>query len=105
MAAYLIKNKATGALRLIETRTKAGAINHVSQSDYEATALNTSELIKHIKSGLEVETLTKEDEEKTAELPGTEKSADKPAVSSGTQPANAKQIVKEGFAPKAVAAN
>lgn len=54
MAVYLVESK-DGSKRLVETRTKAGAINHVSNKDYNATALNTSELVKHIQAGIEVE--------------------------------------------------
>lgn len=54
MAVYLVEGK-DGSKRLVETRTKASAINHVSNNDYKATALNTSELVKHIQAGIEVE--------------------------------------------------
>lgn len=55
MAVYLVEDQ-QGNKRLVETRTKAGAINYVSREQYKASSLNTSELVKHIKEGLEVET-------------------------------------------------
>lgn len=70
MAVYLVEGKEGTKDRLVETRTKAGAINHVSRNDYKATALNTSELVKHIKDGMEVETI---EEAKTEPEPAQSK--------------------------------
>jgi len=62
MAAYLVKNKQTGKEVIVETRTKSGARNHVSQDDYEVRTLNTSELIKAIKAGMEIEVIGEQED-------------------------------------------
>ena len=56
MAVYLVEDS-KGNKTLVETRTKSGAINFVSQNEYTATALNTSQLVQHIKTGMEVQTV------------------------------------------------
>ena len=61
MAVYLVEDS-KGNKTLVETRTKAGAINYVSRNEYTATSLNTSELVQHIKSGMEVQTVGDEEE-------------------------------------------
>lgn len=68
MAVYLVEDK-DGNKTLVETRTKAGAINYVSKDEYKATSLNTSELVKHIKAGMEVQTIG---EDEVAEAPVVE---------------------------------
>lgn len=55
MAVYLVEDS-KGNKNLVETRTKAGAINYVSRQEYKATSLNTNDLVKYIREGLEVET-------------------------------------------------
>lgn len=59
MAAYLIET--SKGKRLVEARTQASAINFVMASEVKATNLSTTELIKHIKAGLVVETVNTED--------------------------------------------
>ncbi len=61
MAVYLIEDS-KGNKTLVETRTKAGAINYVSRDEYKATSLNTTELVKHIRSGMEVQTVGGDEE-------------------------------------------
>lgn len=56
MAVYLIEDS-KGNKTLVETRTKAGAISYVAQKEYNATALNTSQLVLQIKAGMQVETV------------------------------------------------
>jgi len=64
MAVYLVEDK-DGNKTIIETRTKAAAINYVSRNDYKATTLTTSDLVKYIKDGMEVQTVG--DDEATEE--------------------------------------
>lgn len=64
MAVYSVTNKTTKAERLVETRTKASAINYIASGEYEATALNTSDLVKKIQTGMTVETVKEEVEKK-----------------------------------------
>jgi hypothetical protein len=59
MAAYLVET--SKGKRLIEARTQASAINFVMQSEVTAKNLSTTELIKHIKDGMTVETVNPED--------------------------------------------
>lgn len=63
MAYYLVEGPKGKAL--IETRTAKGAINHLAQKEYKATSLNSKELVKYIKEGLEIETI----EEAAADQP------------------------------------
>ncbi len=56
MAVYLVEDS-KGNKTLVETRTKVGAINFVSQNEYIATSLNTSQLVQYIKTGMEVQTV------------------------------------------------
>ncbi len=62
MAVYLVEDK-SGKQTLIETRTKAGAINYVTRNIYTATALNTSELVRYIKAGMDVRAADSAEEE------------------------------------------
>lgn len=64
MAVYRVTEKASGKKTLVETRTKAGAISHVSKSAYEVEALNTSELLKETRAGTEIITVLEETESK-----------------------------------------
>ncbi len=59
MAAYLVTTSKGN--RLIEARTQASAINFVMASEVTAKNLSTTELIKHIKDGMVVETVSPED--------------------------------------------
>lgn len=59
MAAYLVET--SKGKRLIEARTQASAINFVMASEVTAKNLSTTELIKHIKYGMVVETVSPED--------------------------------------------
>lgn len=59
MAAYLVET--SKGKRLIEARTQASAINFVMASEVTAKNLSTTELIKHIKDGMVVETVNPED--------------------------------------------
>ena len=69
MAVYLVEDS-KGNKTLVETRTKSGAINFVSQNEYTATALNTSQLVQHIKTGMEVQTVgDNEDSSEEEEAP------------------------------------
>ncbi len=65
MAVYLVEDT-QGNKTLVETRTKAGAINYVSRNEYKATSLNTGELVKLIKTGMEVETVGDDESEEEA---------------------------------------
>ena len=60
MAVYLIETPSGD--RLIEARTQASAINHVMKSEITATTLNTTALVQKIKAGMEIESITDEDE-------------------------------------------
>lgn len=64
MAVYRVTEKASGKKTLVETRTKAGAISHVSKSAYEVEALNTSELLKETRAGTEIITVLEDTEPK-----------------------------------------
>ena len=68
MAVYLVEDS-KGNKTLVETRTKSGAINFVSQNEYTATALNTSQLVQHIKTGLEVQTVGDSEDSSEEEIP------------------------------------
>jgi len=74
MAVYLIEDR-EGNKTLVETRTKAGAINYVAQGEYTAKTLNTSELVTYIKAGIEVQTIASSEpsEEKAENLPPLDK--------------------------------
>lgn len=60
MAVYLVEDS-RGNKRVIETRTKAGAVNFVAKSEYTATTLNTGDLVKYIREGKEIETADEAD--------------------------------------------
>jgi len=83
MAVYKVKNEKTGEEVLVETRTKAGAINHVSKNDYTATSLNTSELVREVKAGKDIEVVGEE-----PEATGKEKAAEEVKAAAKSNPAN-----------------
>lgn len=93
MAVYLVENK-DGSKRLIETRTKAGAINHVANGDYKATALNTSSLVENIRSGLVVETVAAEAEGAVTAPAPIVQSAEEKAMIAETSPAPAAPVAR-----------
>ncbi len=65
MAVYLVTDS-KGNETLVETRTKAGAVNFIANKEYTATALNTTQLVQHIKSGKAIQTAGEESEEEAA---------------------------------------
>lgn len=95
MAFYLVEGP-NETKRLIETRTKAGAINHVAQGLFKATALKNKELVQHLKAGLVPETIEDDNEDDKAEKAKSpelsladKKQADEPAAQ--TTEANARK--------------
>jgi hypothetical protein len=104
MAAYLVTTSKGN--RLIEARTQASAINFVMASEVTAKNLSTTELNKHIKEGMVVETVTPEDVkilEHVEESIRTEAAGDKPAEEDSTDAeGDTAPEVKRGFAGRFV---
>lgn len=59
MAVYLVEG-ATGKT-LVETRNASVALSHVAKKTLTVKSVNTSELVKLLKEGLQVETITPEE--------------------------------------------
>jgi len=82
MAIYLVEGP--NGKTLVETRTKQGAINHVTAKEYTAIVVSTTELVQHIKAGLDIASIEQ------APLKEVESSDDKVNVPSkiGKAPSN-----------------
>lgn len=84
MAVILVEGP-NGNKTLVEARTKSKAIAHVAAKEYKATTLNTTDMVKHIKAGMEVETVVEKVKEEKTEVAKSER-----PVSLGPKPAAAK---------------
>lgn len=103
MSVYEVTNKHTKKVRLIETRNQSVALKHCAKDDYEIKTLTTSGLVKILKTGIEVETITPEEEEKTGDIL---KEADAKKASEDKTEANptAEKIAEAKKAPEAAKA-